>query len=191
MKQLHRTENCGVEFLRTTGVFTCLTVRRRCLVVELERKLDVSRRLREVNNSSCGCIYHCVGSGEVDGIKCIQEVRAELELKSLCDLKVFLQADIPVVVSRSTQMTELGCTSPESSRWVGIVAGIKPGEATTLRSRSVSPTPDSVSSVAIGAQTRSSRNTSCRWITCVGVHRQSQLIGCLQDRSVSFISQLS
>ena len=172
-------------------MLTCLTVQWQCLVVELQRKLDVSRRLREVNHSSCGYIYRGVGSGEVDGIKCIQEVRAELELKSLCNPEVFLQADIPVVVSRSTQMTELACTGPESGRWVGIVAGIKPGEATTLRSRSVSPTPDSVSSVAIGAQTRSSRNTSCRWITCVGVHRQSQLIGCLQDRSVSFISQLS
>jgi hypothetical protein len=39
------------------GVFTCLTVRWWCLVVELQRKLDVPRRLREVNNSSCGCIY--------------------------------------------------------------------------------------------------------------------------------------
>ena len=133
------------------GVFTCLTVRWWCLVVELQRKLDVPRRLREVNNSKCGCIYPCVRSGEVDGIKCIQEVRAELELKSLCDLEVFLQADIPVVVSGSAQMTELGCTGPERGRWVGIVAGIKPGEATTLRSSSVSPTPDSVSSVAIGA----------------------------------------
>src|SRR5215831_5189667 len=152
-------------------MLTSLTVQWRCLVVELQRKLDVSRRLRDVNNSSCGCVYRCVRSGEVDGIKCIQEVSAEFELKSLSDLKGFLQADIPVVVSRSTQMTELGCTGPESSRWVGIVAGIKPGEATTLRSRSVSPTPDSVSSVAIGAQPRSSCNTCSRWITCVGIHR--------------------
>jgi hypothetical protein len=38
---------------RQAGVFTCLTVRWRCLVVELQRKLDVSRRLREVNNSKC------------------------------------------------------------------------------------------------------------------------------------------
>ncbi len=154
---------------RQAGVFTCLTVRWRCLVVELQRKLDVSRRLREVNNSSCGCIYICVRRGEVNGIKCIQEVRAELELKSLCDLEVFLQTDIPFVVSGSAQMTELGCTGPESSRWVGIVAGIKPGEATTLRSSSVSPTPDSVSSVAIGAQTRS---TCSRWITyevCIAI----------------------
>jgi hypothetical protein len=87
-----------------------------------------------------GVFTFCVRSGEIYGIKCIQEVRAELELKSLCDLKVFLQADIPVVVSRSTQMTELACTGPESSCRVGIVAGIKPGEATTLRSSSVSPT---------------------------------------------------
>lgn len=104
--------------MRQAGCFTFLTVRWWRLVAQLQRKLDVSRRLQDANNSSCGYIYGRARNGEVDGIKCIQEVRAELELKSLCDPEVFLEADIPVVVSGSAQLTELVCTGPESSRWV-------------------------------------------------------------------------
>src|SRR6266404_2757155 len=122
------------------------------LIVELQRKLDVSRRLRIVNHSGSRSSHCCIGYGKVDAVKRIQEVRAELQLESFCELEVLLQAEIPVVISRSAQSTELRCTSTEARR-IGVVIGVKPSNTTTLTYCSVTPAKYCVGSVAIRAQT--------------------------------------
>ena len=58
------------------------------LVVELQRKLDIPRGLRRLNDSSGRCIHRRVGYGKVHAVKCIQEVRAELQLESLREMDI-------------------------------------------------------------------------------------------------------
>src|SRR5271170_512242 len=126
--------------MRQAGVSACLIIRALLLEKELQRKLDVSCRLRSLNDSSGGYVHRRIGYGKVDAVKRIQEVRAELHPDPFCDLEVFLQADIPIVESWAAQTTELRCASSESGRRVGIVVGIKPEISATGSRRSWAPT---------------------------------------------------
>lgn len=112
--------------MRQAGVFACLIVRCWCLEVELQRKLDVSRSLRGLNYSCRGLAYVHIGRLEVYIVERIEKVRPELELKSLCQLKILLKADVPVVITRPPQMTELGRAGSESSGRIRIVTRVKP-----------------------------------------------------------------
>jgi len=133
-------------------VSACLIIRALLLEIELQRKLNVSCRLRSLNNSSGGYVHRRIGYGKVDAVKRIQEVRAELHSDPFCDLEVFLQADIPIVESWAAQTTELRRASSESGRRVRIVVGVKPEISTTGSSRSWAPTEYSVCSVAVRAK---------------------------------------
>src|SRR5580693_2691897 len=100
--------------MRQAGVCACLIIRALSgLEIQLQRELNVSRGLRRLNNASGRFIHRRIRYREVDAVKHIQEVGAELEPKSLADLEVFLQAGIPVVVSGASQTTKLRCTGPE------------------------------------------------------------------------------
>jgi hypothetical protein len=138
--------------MRQAGVCACLILGCLYLEVELQRKLDFSCRLRGLDNSRGSGRHRRVGCPEIDGVERIQEVRAELKLESLGELEVFLQADIPVVVSRSSQGTECGCTSPESGCWVRIIAWVKPEESSANPGRGRTPPVYLVGSVAVGPQ---------------------------------------
>ena len=76
--------------MRQAGVSACLIIRALLLEKELQRKLDVSRRLRSLNNTGSGLIHSGVGSGKVDAVKRVQEIGAELHPESLRDLDIFL-----------------------------------------------------------------------------------------------------
>src|SRR5258708_32994789 len=97
------------------GVLGCPIIRGLGLVVELQGKLDVSRRLRRLNHSGCTALDRRVGYRQADAVKGIQEIRTELQSESFCQREVFLQAQIPVVVSGSAQSAELRCTGAEAS----------------------------------------------------------------------------
>jgi hypothetical protein len=64
------------------GVFACLIVRCLCLVVELQRKLNIPRGLGARNLSHRG-INARVWYVELHVVKRINEVRSELQLKPL------------------------------------------------------------------------------------------------------------
>ena len=123
------------------------------LVVELQRKLDIPGRLRCLNNSSRRCIHRRVRYGKVHAVKCIQEVSAELQLESFRKLDILDQADIPVVVPRSTQSIDLWGAGSESGRRIRIVAGVKPQETAPLFGCGVLPSKDRIGAVAIRSQT--------------------------------------
>src|SRR5260370_4964606 len=133
------------------GVFACPIIRGLGLVVELQRKLDVSRRLRRLNHSGCTGLDRRVGYCQVDAVKGIQEIRTELQSESFCQREVFLQAQIPVVVSGSAQSAEFLCTGAEAGS-IGIFARVKPKAATTLGRCSVTPAKNVVLAVAVRAQ---------------------------------------
>src|SRR6202035_159503 len=121
-------------------------------VIELQRKLDVSRRLGvAVDDSGCGLAHGGIRNCQVDAVKRIQEIGAELNPETLRYLEVFLQADVPVVISGSSQTTQLRRARTAAGR-VGIVAGINPLETTALSSGSVPPAEDGVGAIAVRAQ---------------------------------------
>src|SRR5689334_2389451 len=126
------------------------------LIVQLQSKLDVSSRLRCLNDPRSRGLHRCVGYREIYAVKHIQEVRAELQLESLRELEVFLQAGIPVVVSGPAQRADLWRARAESNG-IRIVAGIEPKEAAALGCGCVLPAKYGVLAVAIGAQSARAR----------------------------------
>src|SRR5260370_11852038 len=130
------------------GVFACPIIRGLGLVVEVQGKLDGSGRLRRLNHSGCTGLDRRVGYCQVDAVKGIQEIRTELQSESFCQREVFLQAQIPVVVSGSAQSAELRCTGAEAGS-IGIFARVKPKAATTLGRCSVTPAKNVVLAVAV------------------------------------------
>src|SRR5271168_5336850 len=122
--------------MRQAGVSACLIIRALLLEKELQRKLNVSCRLRSLNDAGGRHIHRRVWHSEVDAVKRIQEVSAELHPESLRDLEILLQADIPVVEARAAKTAKLRRACSERGRRVGIVAGIKPEKSTTGASRS-------------------------------------------------------
>src|SRR5579859_174791 len=121
------------------------------LIVELQGKLDISRRLRSLNHSGSRTRHRSVGYRQVDAVKRIQEVRTKLQSESFGQLKIFLQAQIPVVVSGATQTTELRCASSKAGR-VGIIAGIEPEESAPRSCGSRAAPKHGVCAVAVGTQ---------------------------------------
>jgi hypothetical protein len=83
--------------MRQAGVIACLIIRASWLVIELQRKLDISRRLRCVDDASGGCGYCRIRRRQVDPVEGIQEIAAELQLKAFGDVEVFLEAEVPIV----------------------------------------------------------------------------------------------
>lgn len=69
--------------MRQAGVYACLIIR--CfwlLVVKLQRKLDIARRLLSVDLAGGILIHGSVGSGQVDTVKGVQEVATELQFEA-------------------------------------------------------------------------------------------------------------
>ena len=64
------------------GVFACLIVRRLCLVVELQRKLNIPWRLGGRNLSYCSSKVHVRGV-QLNVVECIDEVGPELQPEPL------------------------------------------------------------------------------------------------------------
>ena len=85
-------------------------------IVELERKLDIARRLRGRENSHSGpyrsraaiCIQVCA-------VESIEEIGPELKLRPLCYLEVLLQAQINVPIPGATHRS-LGWAIPKTFR---------------------------------------------------------------------------
>src|SRR5713101_2066111 len=102
------------------------------LVVELQSKLDISRRLRSLYDTGSAGLHGGIGNRQVDAVECIQKVAAELQLEAFGQMEVFLQAEVPIVETGAAQTAELRRARSESCR-VGIVVGIKPLETATLR----------------------------------------------------------
>src|SRR5271157_5197680 len=157
--------------MRQAGVYACLIIRALLLEKELQRKLNVSRRLRSLNNAGSGLIHSGVGNGKVDAVEGVQEISAELHPEPLRDLDILLQAEIPVVVAGTTQTTELRCASPETACCVGIVAGIKPEEASTGPCWGWAPTINLVGSVAVRSVASGTRSGLVR---VVGIKGQGE-----------------
>jgi hypothetical protein len=109
--------------------------------------------------------------GEIDGVERVQELGTELQFEAFRKLEVLLQADVPVVISRSTQPAKLRRTGSKGRRWVGIVVGIKPEKSSADSCRGFTPSVHSVRAVAIGAQTT---RLSSRWINRVCTEAQRE-----------------
>src|SRR6266852_2304912 len=140
------------------------------LVVELQSKLDVSCRLRSLNHSSSRSSHCCIGYREVDAVKRIQEIRAELQPESFCYREVFLEAEIPIVISRTAQTAELRCTGPKG-RGIRIIIGVKPQESPTGPCRCWTSAKYPVGSVAVRAQ---AARAGARLVGAVVVERQGE-----------------
>ena len=83
--------------MRQAGVIACLIIRASWLVIELQRKLDISRRLRCADDASCGRGYRRIRRRQVHSVESVQEVAAELQLEAFGDVEVFLEAEVPIV----------------------------------------------------------------------------------------------
>src|SRR4051812_47772127 len=118
--------------MRQAGVIACLIIRASRLVIELQRKLDISRRLRHVGHAGCGCGHRRIGSCKVYAVEGVQKIAAELQLKAFGQVKVLLKTEIPVVQTGATQLADLRCASAERRGWVAVVAGIKPKDTAPL-----------------------------------------------------------
>src|SRR5262252_988594 len=100
------------------------------LIKELQRKLDVSCRLRALNEASGRGLNRGVRYGQIHAVKHIQEVRAELHFEAFRNVEVLLDAGVPVVVTRAAQVTKLRCASAEADS-ISVVGWVKPLESAT------------------------------------------------------------
>src|SRR6516165_405146 len=138
------------------GVSACPIMLPLRLVVELQTKLDISRRLGGLDHTGCARLYGGVRHRKVHVVKSVQEVGSELQPESFRDREVFLQASIPVVKSGSAQSVKLR-RAGSKIRGVGIVARIEILETTTLRCRSIAAAEDSIRAVAVWTQSARAR----------------------------------
>src|SRR4051812_9424661 len=81
--------------MRQAGVIACLIIRASRLVIELQRKLDISRRLRCTDDTGGTGLHGGVRRRKIDAVERIQEVAAELQLEAFGEVEVFLKAEIP------------------------------------------------------------------------------------------------
>jgi hypothetical protein len=86
--------------MRQAGVCAYLIVRVLCLVVELQRQLNVSWRL-SARNLSHGASQAHVWSVELRMVKGVDEVGSELQPNPLGNQEVFVQTQVHVGVMRS------------------------------------------------------------------------------------------
>src|SRR5262245_18903518 len=96
------------------GVYACPIVLHLGLVVKLQRKLNVSRILRTGDLSHRASKAH-IRSIEVHMVERVYEIGAELHFEAFIDLEVLLQADVPVVVPRTTQPAQLSWAAAKRS----------------------------------------------------------------------------
>src|SRR5271169_6894310 len=140
--------------MRQAGVCACLIIRGLCLVVELQRKLDVPRRLGAGNLSHCRSEAH-VWSVGLYMVERVQEVGSELQLEPFRHLEVFMETQIHIRVMRSAKSPELWGAIPERPngrvREVAIVG--EPLVSAHSRSRNWSCSGNCWEAIAIGTRT--------------------------------------
>src|ERR1700730_4093103 len=119
--------------MRQAGGVACLIIRGLCLVVELQRQLDISLRLGAGNLPHILSKAHvwCI---ELDVVKRIHEVSSELQLKPFGKREVLMQTQVYVCVTRPTQVCELWRAIAEGpDGWVGEVVRVgEPLETTCV-----------------------------------------------------------
>src|SRR5258708_24421318 len=105
--------------MRQAGVIACLIIRGLCLVVELQRQLDVPWSLG-VGNLSHGRSKAHIRCVELDVVECIDEVSSELQPEPLRECEVLMQTQVYVGVTRPSQTAELwGAVSKRPQSRVG------------------------------------------------------------------------
>src|SRR5271170_7231141 len=108
--------------MRQAGVFACLIIRGLCLVVELQRKLDVPRRLGTINLSYVGAKAH-IGRVKLYVVKRVDKLGSELQFEPFRELEVLMQTHVHIGVVWPTDPGELRSAVTEgSNRRVGEVA---------------------------------------------------------------------
>src|ERR1700742_3266036 len=138
------------------------------LVVELQRELNISRRLGCVDHARVVLRHRGVRRCKVHAVERIQEVTTELNLEAFRYVEVLMHADVPVVEARTAQATELRCARSEGCCWVAVVGRIKPLESAALCCGGVLAAEYGVGAVAIRTQTA---RTGAGWIGSAGVQR--------------------
>src|SRR3984957_14331045 len=123
------------------------------LVVELQRKLDIARRLRCVDHARVVLLHGRVRCRQVHAVECIQEVTTEFELEAFREVEILMNAEVPVVEARSAQFAQLRGARSEGCCWVGVVARIEPDEPATLSGCGVLASEYGVGSIAVRSQT--------------------------------------
>src|SRR5258708_18245199 len=117
--------------MRQAGVIGCLSIRGLCLVVELQRQLDIPWRLGTRNLSHRGSKTH-VWRVELYVVKRIDEISSELQLEPLREQEVLMHTQVYVGVMWPSQTSKLwGAVSKRSNCRIGeIIIVSKPLEAT-------------------------------------------------------------
>src|SRR5256885_8840172 len=118
--------------MRQAGVIACLIIRGLCLVVELQRKLNVPWRLSTGNLSQLRTQVPNVWCVQLDVVEGIDEVSSELQFEPLRNLDVLVQTQIYIGVTRRAQVCELiraSAEGPSSRRGEVAIVG-EPLEAT-------------------------------------------------------------
>src|SRR5271167_763624 len=111
--------------MRQAGVYACLIIRGLQLVVEFQRKLNVSWRLGTVYLSHVGAKAH-VGCVELHVVKGIDEVGPELQFEPFCELEVLMEAQVDVGIVWTADSSQLRSASTElSDRGIREVAVVR------------------------------------------------------------------
>ena len=84
-------------------------------IVDLQGHLNVPWRLRAGNLPHRRSQTH-VRSIVLNVVGTVDEVGAELQFEPLCDLEVFMQAEIQIEVARRAQTPELRCAVSEGTK---------------------------------------------------------------------------
>ena len=118
--------------MRQAGVCACLIVRCLYLVVELQRKLNVPRRLGAGNLPHRGPKAH-VWRVQLDMVEGIDEVSSKLQSEPLGHLEVLLDAQVYVGEVRRSQSRELrGAIAECPDGWIGeVIIIVEPLDATS------------------------------------------------------------
>ena len=96
----------------------CLIIRGPRLIIEFQRELNVSWRLCATNLSHVGANTH-VGYVELNVVERIDEFSPELQLESLSECEIFMQAQIHIRVMRPSKTSELRQRSYRTSQATG------------------------------------------------------------------------
>src|SRR5579863_7508209 len=143
--------------MRQAGVYACLIIRGLCLVVELQRKLNIPRTLGTGNLPHCRSKAH-VRSVGLHVVERVQEVGSKLQPEAFRHLEVFMETQIHVSVMWAAKSRELrGAIAESPNGRVGEVAIIaEPLEAARSGERCLvdgSFPGDCWEAIAIGART--------------------------------------
>src|SRR3954453_21336638 len=107
---MHREVNCrrplSEKNANDAGEVRACIIIRSFLIVEFQRQLDISWRLRTCNLSHRGSQPH-IGCVELDMVECVDEVGSELQSEPLREREVFMHTHVDVSVMGPTQPIEL------------------------------------------------------------------------------------